>query len=194
MPEPFTVMYTSTSAVIVTSSQSATFTSPLITTFPYYCLFGLSCPTNRGTETVMVTETWTSSYFCCVTLYVYRTIGVGPHVYTSTEVFVVATPVTVTAAPIIFTSTTTSTVTSSLTQTGYVTKQMAPIYTGSVYQEQAVALVIVLGVSLLLVVSSMRKEKVATGQSKLDSRHAPHGRWGGKAVTFHNLAGKLEAL
>ncbi len=75
--------------------------------------------------------------------------------------------------PAIFTSTSmaTSTVTSSLTQTGYITKQVPLISTGSTYHEVAIALVTVIVVSLIVVLS-LRKGKGSTGQSKLDSWQA----------------------
>jgi hypothetical protein len=70
--------------------------------------------------------------------------------------------VTETVSPIVTTSVTTSSMTSSLISTGYMTKQMPPVSTGSAYQEGAVALAVVLAVSLLTAVLVCRKNENKT--------------------------------
>ena len=160
VPEPTTVTYTSTSAVNITGFQSVTLTRPLITTpeFPVDCDYA-GCYSNAAiTETIMASTTWTnlSTFSNDVTWYFTETsstsYGLSPYMLTTLSELGFATPFTVTAGPFVSTSVATSTVTSSVTQTGYTTEQLSPILTSGTNQMIAVALAVVLIVSLLMAI------------------------------------------
>lgn len=144
VPEPTAIKTTVTFATTptVTGYRSSSYT--------------LMSPPEIVTYTTYWTVVWCTIPFQYVG-YCNKSVGVGiayvpPYAYSTSVTRLVIT----------------STVTSSFTQTGYITKQMAPISNGSAFQEGAVALVVVLAVSLLMAVLSLRKRKDATRQSKLD--------------------------
>jgi len=172
VPQPSVVTYTSTLAVNITGFQSATLTRPLITTpeFPVDCDYA-GCYSNVAiTETIMATTTWTnlSTFSNDVTWYFTETsstsYGLSPYMLTTLSELGFATPFTVTAGPIVSTSVTESTVTSSLTRTGYVTEQLSPFRTNSTNQMIAAALALVLVISLLTVVRGLRKKETKQAQ------------------------------
>ena len=166
VPQPTIVTYTSTTAVNITGFRSTTLTRPLITTpeFPVDCDYA-GCYSNAAiTETIMATTTWTnlSKFSNDVTWYFTETAstsyGLSHYMLTTLSELGFATPFTVTAGPIVSTSVTTSTFTSSLTQTGYTTKQLSTLRTNSTNQTIAAALAPVLVVSLLTVCGLRRKQ------------------------------------
>ena len=179
-PEPTTVTFTSTQPVMVTVSQSFTLTmTPLavltVTAYPCIWLEGFApvCYTQESCNqipnqlsTCLVATVYTTSALSAFTYTAYfqNTPTIQCNMIGCSLSPLSTTWATYTYSPTFCTSTSValSTVTSSLIQTGYMTKQIPSISTGSVYQEEAVVLAIVLTVSLLMMVLNLRKEKDTT--------------------------------
>jgi hypothetical protein len=176
IPEPTKAPLTSTQAVTSTGSQSFTVNLPqasAITAVSYprtevggiWLYYTTLCNINYSNQ---------SPTTVCATATTYTTTGDSPFTYinfivtslTTTEnysassepvpppaVIISATWATLTYSPEISTSTsaTTSSVTSSLIWTSELTKQVAPISTGGMYQAIAIDLVVILALSLLII-------------------------------------------
>ena len=176
VPEPTTVTFTTTQAVTSTGSQSFTLNVPQAS-----AITAVSYPrTEVGGIWLYYTTLCNINYVSqppttvCATGTTYTTTGDSPFTYinfivtslTTTEnysassepmsppaVIISATWATLTYSPEISTSTsaTTSSVTSSFIRTSELTKQVAPISTGGMYQAIATVLVVILALSLLII-------------------------------------------